>query len=128
LKYQDQIITINESLFNAKQAQLFQSIDFEEQQRQLQKEAENKAYLNRIRIYGLLAGLGVFLIIAIILWRNNYHRQKAYALLKEQKQETDIQREKAEQTGRSEILAQLIQSEKWPHSASHAGIAHEVGI
>jgi two-component system NtrC family sensor kinase len=91
-----------------------------EQQRQLQ---------NKIKLYSLLASLVVFLVIAVILYRSNRHKQKAYALLQKQKQETDIQKSKVEQTLEElkATQAQLIQSEKMASLGElTAGIAHEI--
>ncbi len=92
VKYQELIIKINDSLFNSKQVQQFQNIDFDKQQMQQEKEAAEKAYQYRLRMYGLLTGLGIFLLVAILLLRNNRQKQKAYSLLIKQKQETDFQK------------------------------------
>jgi len=129
VKYQGAIIKINDSLFNSKQAQQFQNIDFGEQQRHLEIEAAKKAYRGRLQLYGLLTGLAIFILVAIILWQNNRNKQKAYVLLKNQKQETDFQKAKVEQTLEElkSTQSQLIQSEKMASLGEvTAGIAHEI--
>ncbi len=122
LKYQALIIRMKDSLFNLKQAQQFQNIDFDEQQRQQQIKDATTAFRNQLRIYVLLAGLGIFLFVAIILWRNSHQRKIANALLSKQKEELEsaLKTLKATQN-------QLIQSEKMASLGElTAGIAHEI--
>lgn len=79
------------------------------------------------------AALGIILVMAmiilIILWRNNQHKQKAYKILDLQKQETEIQKAKVELTLSQLQLTQkqLIQSAKMVSLGElTAGIAHEI--
>ena len=77
----------------------------------------------------LIGGLAVFLLIALILWRNNFNKQKAYQQIKKQKEETDFQKTKVEKTLEElkTTQVQLIQSEKMASLGElTAGIAHEI--
>jgi len=121
-KYQALIIKMNESLFNSKQAQQFQNIDFDAQQQEQKILAAKNDYQNRIQKYVLMGGLTFFLVIAVFLWVSNQQRKKGNALLEKQNLaiETALTNLKSAQ-------AQLIQSEKMASLGElTAGIAHEI--
>src|SRR6187399_227469 len=107
----------NDSINKAKIESLaeFQKLTLNEQQRLQNAEKEKIAYQNKIRTYGLLVGIGVLLLLAIIFYRNN--RQKHKAKIKIEQAYDNL---KAAQQ-------QLIQSEKMASLGElAAGIAHEI--
>ena len=129
LKYLKYTLTLKDSLFNKQKTREAQSYAFNEQLHQQELAAQQQQNITKMRTYALLFIVGIILLIAFFLYRNNRQKQKAFALLSKQKMEIDVQKQKVEQTLEElkSTQAQLIQSEKMASLGElTAGIAHEI--
>ena len=128
-KYQKFTLALKDSLFNADKIREVQLISFNENLKKQEEADKQRKLFSNIIIYSLIAALLFCLVIAVIIYKNNKHRQKAYALLQKQKEEIDKQRSTAEKTLNTfkSTQSQLIQSEKMASLGElTAGIAHEI--
>ncbi len=114
-KYLKLAMAINNELFGPQKVYELQKTLAEQQQQQVEAEKQQTAYKNKMRQNALVAGIGLILIIAFILYRNNRQKQKANKVL----QSTLINLRSTQ--------SQLIQSEKMASLGElTAGIAHEI--
>ena len=122
-----------DSLYSMEKVQSLQKMAYEERELEAKNrrriEARQTAFVSQVKIYSLAILLLGFAVFAFFLYRNNRQKNRANTLLHLQKQEIDIQRNKAEKALEElkATQAQLIQKEKLASLGElTAGIAHEI--
>ena len=122
LHYLKIAINAKDSLYGAEQVAAVTSITFKEKERKNEIRMAQIAYRSTVKLYALLAGLALVIIIALLLFRNIRSERKANTLLTQQKNEITRTLSDLKTT-----QAQLIQSEKMASlGVLTAGIAHEI--
>jgi len=120
--YNDVASASKDSLYGPEKFRQLQLLIVDEQNRQQKIRQEEQQYKNRLKYIFLLTALGIFLLVAFILFKSNRQKQKSNVLLSEQKNKVEetLTQLKATQS-------QLIQSEKMASLGElTAGIAHEI--
>jgi signal transduction histidine kinase len=114
--------TIRDSIYSSEKIRSLQSVAKAEEERQIEMMYAEKEYQSQIRQLALAVGMGVVVLIAGALYRNNRIRQKANVALQEQKEKVEHTLAELRTT-----QSQLIQSEKMASLGElTAGIAHEI--
>lgn len=129
LRYLKIANSYNENLFGTNNIYAVQALAAQEEAYQKEIEYNRISFQNKLKLYSLFLGLGIVLLIALILYRNNRQKQKANYLLSEQKEEIAMQRDNLSQALRElkNTQAQLVQREKMASLGElTAGIAHEI--
>jgi len=113
---------IKDSLYDREKLSRVNFLVFAEKQKEQELLATREKYQERLKMYGLLIVVAFSLLIALLLWRSNRHRQKAYALLQKQAEnELQIQKLESEKTKSelqhqaSELEMQALRAQMNPH-------------
>lgn len=112
--YQQVTMAAKDSLYGPERFKQLQLLTLSEHQRQQQLQQDQARSQDRFQRIGLLSALGVFLLIALLLWRNNRQQERANRALNQKNVQIETQRETLETT-LSQLRTtqtQLIEKEK----------------
>ena len=108
LKYTELRDILKDSIFSQEKQKEIQSITFNEQLHQQELAAEQQQNASTLKMYSLLAIIGLILLISFFLYRNNRHKQKA------ERSEKELQVAELNQNA-AELEMQALRSQMNPH-------------
>jgi len=115
VKYYKIASAAKDSLYGVQKVLQLQSSTIKEQERKAEEEASRIANQNKIKQWALLGGIALFLVVALILYRNNKQKQKTNKALE------------ATLADLRTTQSQLVHAEKMASLGElTAGIAHEI--
>ena len=127
--YQAAAVAAKDSLFSQEKVREIQALQFSEVVRQQQlREADQRAHTLLTRNL-LVMGIAALLVVSFVLYRGNRQKRLANRQLQQQKEEINVQKNKAEMalSDLQAAQAQLVHAEKMASLGElTAGIAHEI--